>query len=260
MSTRSAGNETTTVILSLWRAAKPPLLLEPLRERTEGKSMPRIVEQPRAGSGVMAMNSEKEACRAVRVGQNCWVEIRDQIDVTWIGKKRFYSDAAINEFLRKQTRKAKAAAPAAPAPGRRRKGAERETPTAQARSAPRVPAVRSSSRCPLSWLRNRRDPLSVWSRLQLWPPSIWKARPSPRRWRRSILRREAAAFCAYLDPTSAHSLGLSVQLFTLCSRWAPEPLELRWQGADPFPSVLDRKSTRLNSSHLGISYAVFCLK
>src|SRR5262245_62307637 len=25
-------------------------------------------------------------------------------------------------------------------------------------------------------------------------------------------------------------------------------------------AVLDRKSTRLNSSHLGISYAVFCLK
>src|SRR5205814_9142987 len=28
-----------------------------------------------------------------------------------------------------------------------------------------------------------------------------------------------------------------------------------------YPSItLDRKSTRLNSSHLGISYAVFCLK
>src|SRR5437773_8310113 len=26
------------------------------------------------------------------------------------------------------------------------------------------------------------------------------------------------------------------------------------------PSVLDRKSTRLNSSHITISYAVFCLK
>src|SRR5262245_65323692 len=26
------------------------------------------------------------------------------------------------------------------------------------------------------------------------------------------------------------------------------------------PGVTDRKSTRLNSSHLGISYAVFCLK
>src|SRR5438874_7567525 len=27
-----------------------------------------------------------------------------------------------------------------------------------------------------------------------------------------------------------------------------------------FPRVLDRKSTRLNSSHVEISYAVFCLK
>src|ERR1035438_7490016 len=33
-------------------------------------------------------------------------------------------------------------------------------------------------------------------------------------------------------------------------------------GADAYlpPRVPDRKSTRLNSSHLGISYAVFCLK
>src|ERR1039458_10733621 len=28
----------------------------------------------------------------------------------------------------------------------------------------------------------------------------------------------------------------------------------------PLAALLDRKSTRLNSSHLGISYAVFCLK
>src|SRR5262245_63847477 len=36
--------------------------------------------------------------------------------------------------------------------------------------------------------------------------------------------------------------------------WARAPYdELR-------KSLLDRKSTRLNSSHLGISYAVFCLK
>src|SRR5262245_63088757 len=38
-----------------------------------------------------------------------------------------------------------------------------------------------------------------------------------------------------------------------------------WPDAGPLPShrvsrCLDRKSTRLNSSHLGISYAVFCLK
>src|SRR5262245_9153488 len=31
-------------------------------------------------------------------------------------------------------------------------------------------------------------------------------------------------------------------------------------GAETFDEILDRKSTRLNSSHLGISYAVFCLK
>src|ERR1039458_10766025 len=30
--------------------------------------------------------------------------------------------------------------------------------------------------------------------------------------------------------------------------------------ARSFPRCIDRKSTRLNSSHLGISYAVFCLK
>src|SRR5437899_3850843 len=31
-------------------------------------------------------------------------------------------------------------------------------------------------------------------------------------------------------------------------------------GMSPGPPAEDRKSTRLNSSHLGISYAVFCLK
>src|SRR5205814_10444623 len=30
--------------------------------------------------------------------------------------------------------------------------------------------------------------------------------------------------------------------------------------ASAFSAYIDRKSTRLNSSHLGISYAVFCLK
>src|SRR5437899_12887230 len=47
---------------------------------------------------------------------------------------------------------------------------------------------------------------------------------------------------------------------TPCRKGLP-PLRTRWQcrrvrsGGSP-----DRKSTRLNSSHLGISYAVFCLK
>src|SRR5436853_4886579 len=35
---------------------------------------------------------------------------------------------------------------------------------------------------------------------------------------------------------------------------------LRATGARSGKTQIDRKSTRLNSSHLGISYAVFCLK
>src|ERR1039458_3102542 len=44
---------------------------------------------------------------------------------------------------------------------------------------------------------------------------------------------------------------------------SPKP-SLKWRPARPRRtnnwSPIDRKSTRLNSSHLGISYAVFCLK
>src|SRR5205814_6140664 len=47
---------------------------------------------------------------------------------------------------------------------------------------------------------------------------------------------------------------------TLENRVAPFPREISISTALLTPSILDRKSTRLNSSHLGISYAVFCLK
>src|SRR6202171_6727770 len=39
-----------------------------------------------------------------------------------------------------------------------------------------------------------------------------------------------------------------------------EVLERRVGVCQDFAHVIDRKSTRLNSSHLAISYAVFCLK
>src|SRR3712207_7219004 len=39
-----------------------------------------------------------------------------------------------------------------------------------------------------------------------------------------------------------------------------EPLDLGLEGVDVRHQRLDRKSTRLNSSHANISYAVFCLK
>src|SRR5690625_5323904 len=39
-----------------------------------------------------------------------------------------------------------------------------------------------------------------------------------------------------------------------------EVLERIESGQDPIAALGDRKSTRLNSSHVAISYAVFCLK
>src|SRR5439155_19143857 len=38
------------------------------------------------------------------------------------------------------------------------------------------------------------------------------------------------------------------------------PLTCGWVGSRTMPNFVDRKSTRLNSSHVAISYAVFCLK
>src|SRR5690606_14881152 len=43
-------------------------------------------------------------------------------------------------------------------------------------------------------------------------------------------------------------------------RQAMDWLELQWQEAERTYRGIDRKSTRLNSSHVKISYAVFCLK
>src|SRR5256885_6612775 len=50
-------------------------------------------------------------------------------------------------------------------------------------------------------------------------------------------------------------------LFRSCARPAPRgPFDVRGDRAHRLPVLQDRKSTRLNSSHLVISYAVFCLK
>src|SRR3712207_7672710 len=65
---------------------------------------------------------------------------------------------------------------------------------------------------------------------------------------------------ASIDLDAARDLGV-----TVCgtgSRGAP-PAELTWAlvlGLVKHVTTEDRKSTRLNSSHANISYAVFCLK
>src|SRR3712207_7701484 len=55
----------------------------------------------------------------------------------------------------------------------------------------------------------------------------------------------------------AHSLGLEVAAYNLGAPLCEEDW-LRVEG--DLQSSRDRKSTRLNSSHANISYAVFCLK
>src|SRR3989454_4614602 len=63
---------------------------------------------------------------------------------------------------------------------------------------------------------------------------------------------------------SGDGMQLTGEQFTTESAWAGNdiatlpnfPAEIR----APAGTLLDRKSTRLNSSHLVISYAVFCLK
>src|SRR5258705_9954541 len=61
-------------------------------------------------------------------------------------------------------------------------------------------------------------------------------------------RAVAASLAAAIENLHAPCTSLLLEDF------APRPIK-----SAPAP-VLDRKSTRLNSSHLGISYAVFCLK
>src|SRR5437899_9304593 len=63
------------------------------------------------------------------------------------------------------------------------------------------------------------------------------------------------------DPatTEIYTLSLHDALPISSSLPRPSPL-VTVNTQQPFGTGLDRKSTRLNSSHLGISYAVFCLK
>src|ERR1035438_7056461 len=74
------------------------------------------------------------------------------------------------------------------------------------------------------------------------------------RWRGGEITR-LEAFC---DVVFGFALTLLVVSLEVPRSYAEMMAAMR--GFLPFAICLDRKSTRLNSSHLGISYAVFCLK
>src|SRR5207248_11616883 len=76
--------------------------------------------------------------------------------------------------------------------------------------------------------------------------------------RSSDLRAKNAA---HVMATNFMIYGLGMLGFWICGfafmfgNYANGPVNIGWQ-----PNMKDRKSTRLNSSHRTISYAVFCLK
>src|SRR5262245_66381679 len=79
----------------------------------------------------------------------------------------------------------------------------------------------------------------------------------------SLLSVVLSRFFFFTDPATTEIYTLSLHdALPILPIVAPAPgrfSTITW--VPPKPSVsLDRKSTRLNSSHLGISYAVFCLK
>src|SRR5437588_5412444 len=85
-----------------------------------------------------------------------------------------------------------------------------------------------------------------------------RARKRPRR---SVGTRAVRAAWARACRLGANDLAIAVVCVKLC------PLKPSFEGEDDMPAAKkpttrtpDRKSTRLNSSHTVISYAVFCLK
>src|SRR3712207_8149056 len=70
---------------------------------------------------------------------------------------------------------------------------------------------------------------------------------------RNAMPLDTAAAAAFELPEATRELGDTALAF---ARETLAPKALEWDQA----RHLDRKSTRLNSSHANISYAVFCLK
>src|SRR5258705_9416035 len=79
----------------------------------------------------------------------------------------------------------------------------------------------------------------------------------------TLFRSQNPLWASVRNGTAHFSVSYPAHRIWPLPRRPPLPTELSayyWLGASDLRPFPDRKSTRLNSSHLGISYAVFCLK
>jgi hypothetical protein len=103
--------------------------------------MPHIIKQPDDTGLVPRLNDGEASRKMVRAGRNKWDVIQQEIEHVLIGRRKFWTDEALADYVRRQTRKpptAQATKPrraarrkAVPAPpkGRRRRAAvEQATP------------------------------------------------------------------------------------------------------------------------------------
>ena len=70
--------------------------------------MPPLIRQAGADNdsgGVMRLYSADEARRYLRVGKNGWAAVAAEIEPTWVGSRKLYSDQSINRYLRRRTAK-----------------------------------------------------------------------------------------------------------------------------------------------------------
>src|SRR5699024_12741574 len=59
------------------------------------------------------------------------------------------------------------------------------------------------------------------------------------------------------EPTRGVDVGARSEIYRIITDLAAQGMAVIMASSD-MPEILDRKSTRLNSSHVSISYAVFC--
>src|SRR5690606_40121839 len=85
--------------------------------------------------------------------------------------------------------------------------------------------------------------------------------PLPALGQRSASRRESGeSRSPYPSTTARTQAAASSSTWAYWRRDQPIALRTKKSGCPRLGSMTDRKSTRLNSSHVKISYAVFCLK